>query len=650
MIILVELPQGVVIEVRRGGHDALAKLAGDMSTLGISGYIRIERRPKGIIPRVSQVIIQDSVPRIALHEADLLLTGLEALMEIEKDSTALDALVSLVELPVDELIKIVNLYPDATIQQEQETSSNNNDDWWNYVRLNTSSWRREERLPGQEVSIEAPEYIQQLTKAKLENFSAGERVLNYGDVLIVDDSDSHAIIELASILAGYGRPLLVLSRHDNEILLKNYSLPKESCHRVSMLADESPVDLIERLQQKVANFLWANKQAVVIISGFEYLLSITDLKSSIGMISSIVDEIRKGDHLMLANCDLEIFDNLERHRFLKEFDLITSVFLEALIIDSESLIDHPICIELSDEELSWIEQQISFATSNDPQVLNEGVVSGGASDLVDEDVLEVKGKLAEMVDDWSGQAVEEIPNLPSPESISTGYDLIEENFDQAFSATEQVYNEIEVTSQNDTIVPVAQLDIVEQQSRSSSPQIKGPRKAIRIKRARKKITATRPSSSYKQSIAAAAKSQVNLPKFAQMSAAKSNRGAVNIDLDARSSRISSALENMLKNPIRAKSRELSQALNQKSTKTNHNLPDIEGKSSINVPLKSTGNSIVHPASKIAQSNNNRHSRESATRVQNKLDVDRNYQKWATEYKRTSEFSDGVDDYEIGGED
>jgi len=650
VIILVELPQGVVIEVRRGGHDALAKLAGDMSTLGISGYIRIERRPKGIIPRVSQVIIQDSVPRIALHEADLLLTGLEALMEIEKDSTALDALVSLVELPVDELIKIVNLYPDATIQQEQETSSNNNDDWWNYVRLNTSSWRREERLPGQEVSIEAPEYIQQLTKAKLENFSAGERVLNYGDVLIVDDSDSHAIIELASILAGYGRPLLVLSRHDNEILLKNYSLPKESCHRVSMLADESPVDLIERLQQKVANFLWANKQAVVIISGFEYLLSITDLKSSIGMIGNIVDEIRKGDHLMLANCDLEIFDNLERHRFLKEFDLINSVFLEALIIDSEALIDHPICIELSDEELSWIEQQISFATSNDPQVLNEGVVSGGASDLVDEDVLEVKGKLAEMVDDWSGRAVEEIPNLPSPESISTGYDLIEENFDQAFSAPNQVSNEIEVASQNDTIVPGTQLEIVEQQSRSSSPQIKGPRKAIRIKRAKKKITATRPSSSYKQSIAAAAKSQVSLPKFAQMSAAKSNRGAVNIDLDARSSRISSALENMLKNPVRAKSRELSQALNQKSTKTNHNLPDIEGKSSINVPLKSTGNSIVHPASKIAQSNNNRHSRESATRVQNKLDVDRNYQKWATEYKRTSEFSDGADDYEIGGED
>ena len=46
MIILVELPQGVVIEVRRGGHDVLAKLSSDMSRLGISGYIRIERIPK----------------------------------------------------------------------------------------------------------------------------------------------------------------------------------------------------------------------------------------------------------------------------------------------------------------------------------------------------------------------------------------------------------------------------------------------------------------------------------------------------------------------------------------------------------------------------------------------------------------------------
>ena len=43
---MVELPQGVTIEVQRGGHDALAQLSQDMNSLGISGYIRIERRPK----------------------------------------------------------------------------------------------------------------------------------------------------------------------------------------------------------------------------------------------------------------------------------------------------------------------------------------------------------------------------------------------------------------------------------------------------------------------------------------------------------------------------------------------------------------------------------------------------------------------------
>ena len=649
-MILVELPQGVVIEVRRGGHDALAKLAGDMSTLGISGYIRIERRPKGIIPRVSQVVIQDSTPRIALHEADLLLTGLEALMEIEKDSTALDALVSLVELPDDDLVRIVNLYPDATIEQEQDTNSSNNDDWWNYVRLNTSSWRREERLPGQEVSIEAPEYIRQLTKAKLENFSAGERFLNYGDVLIIDDSDSHAIIELGSILAGYGRPLLVLSRHDDEMLLKNYSLPKGSCQRISILAEESPTDLVERLQQKVTNFLWANKQAVVIISGFEYLLSISDLKSSIGMICNLVDQIRTGDHLMLTNCDLDIFDNLDRHRFLKEFDLIPSGFVEGLVIDSEALIDHPICVELSDEELSWIEQQISFATSNDPQVISGGVVSGGASNLVDEDVLEVKGKLAELVEDWPGQEVEQTSHSSSLESRSIEDNHINDDFKQAFVPSMKVSNEIEVISQNDVIAQVTHQDIVVQQSSLPETQIKGPRKAIRIKRAKKKITDTRPSRLHKQSIAAAAKSNVELPKFSQMPVAKSNRGAVGVDLDSRSNRMSSALENMLKNPIRTRSRELSQALNQKSSKTNHNLPNIQVKSQNNVPPNVTCKSIIHSASRITQSNNNRRSRESAARVQNQLDIDHNYQKWATEYKRPSETSDGMDSSDVGGED
>ena len=69
---MVELPQGVVVEVRRGGHDALSQLAGDMSRLDISGHIRIERKPKEMMPRVSQIVIQNGIPKIAIHESDLI--------------------------------------------------------------------------------------------------------------------------------------------------------------------------------------------------------------------------------------------------------------------------------------------------------------------------------------------------------------------------------------------------------------------------------------------------------------------------------------------------------------------------------------------------------------------------------------------------
>ena len=155
---MVELPQGVVIEVRRGGHDALAKLSNDMARLGISGYIRIERRPKNMIPKVGQVLIHESQPKLAIYEAEAVLGGLEALLEIERDSSVLDALISLVELSNEEILRIISLYPDSLLLTDEAQTSETRDDWWNYVKLNTSSWRREARLPEQEVIVEAVSY------------------------------------------------------------------------------------------------------------------------------------------------------------------------------------------------------------------------------------------------------------------------------------------------------------------------------------------------------------------------------------------------------------------------------------------------------------------------------------------------------------
>ena len=155
---------------------------------------------------------------------------------------------------------------------------------------------------------------------------------------------------------------------------------------------------------------------------------------------------------------------------------------------------------------------------------------------------------------------------------------------------------------------------------------------------------------HKQTIAAAAQSNIVLPKFSPIPVAKSNPGAIGVNLDSRSDKMASALENMLKTPLRTRSRELSQALKQKSSKINYNLPDIAGKSQINIPSKLTNNSVIHSSATIAEPNNKRRSRESAARTQNQLDIDRNYQKWSTEYKGSSEFSEEIDSSDSGGGD
>ena len=75
---MVELPQGDVIEVRRGGPDSLRILSSDMSRLSTTGYIRIERRPKEKMPSIGHVLFLEGKPMLALHEVDAITMGLEA--------------------------------------------------------------------------------------------------------------------------------------------------------------------------------------------------------------------------------------------------------------------------------------------------------------------------------------------------------------------------------------------------------------------------------------------------------------------------------------------------------------------------------------------------------------------------------------------
>ena len=147
------------------------------------------------------------------------------MFEIEHDPDTLDTLISLIELSNDDAVRVVNLYPDFSLLELDEKSEKTDKEWWNYVRLESRSWRREARLPEPEVIVEAPEYIRQLTKAKLQKFDLGQKYLNYGDALLNDGDSPAKLLDLAGILASHGRPILVFSRDETNSLVANHKIP-----------------------------------------------------------------------------------------------------------------------------------------------------------------------------------------------------------------------------------------------------------------------------------------------------------------------------------------------------------------------------------------------------------------------------------------
>ena len=630
---LVELPQGVVIEVRRGGHDALAKLSADMIHLGISGYLRIERRPKNLLPRVSQILIIDGQPKLAIHESDLVLGGLEALLEIERDAATLDALISLIELSNDEAGRIENLYPDFCLMELDDKSENTDREWWNYVRLDSRSWRREARLPEPEVIVEAPEYIRQLTKAKLQKFDLGQKYLNYGDALLNDGDSPAKLLDLAGILASHGRPILVFSRNDTNSLVANHNIPESSCLIVSTV--ESKQSILPNsisISEKINDFLWANKQAVIVITNLEYLISIIDFDIALRMLRDIIDNIRSSDHLLLVHCDLEVMNDQQRHIFMREFETINSIYLESLVMDPESLFEHPICMELTDEELSWIQQQITFSkTGNIDQLTGSTITTGGEINLADEDLVEARDNLTQVIDNW--QDVSQSKETITPPNIEQNKDpnMISNMVDKAFSANIDTIRQEEVksTSVSEPKTETPESVVIKN---PETKKAKGPRPAIRLKRAKRPKPHTNKSFSRPARTVAAISNNVELPNIVDITEVNRQTQAFTASLDERARKMENALENMRLSDERTRSKFVYQ------TKVDENLDSIndlqtEERRTVTLPLRNVDvGAVVHSSTDIIQSDTSkRRQRESAKRVQTVRDFEKSYQKWSSEY-------------------
>ncbi|MGY8698978.1 MAG: DUF835 domain-containing protein, partial [Candidatus Poseidoniales archaeon] len=342
---MVELPQGDVTEVRRGGPESLRILSMDIARLGTSGYIRIERRPKEQMPRIGLIVFREGKPMLALHEADAISMSLEALLDIESDAALVDALLAIHEVPSSDLNQILNLHPEAHFQiGEQKQQTDDDHQWWSKSKLRTSSWKRQERLPELEVIVEAPEAIRHRSKAMMQRFDGIEKMLRPGDAYFFDSKNPAPMFDLAGHLAVHGRPLFVLARHEIEALNVDHNIPIASSSWLSQNGDvRSTEPTLENIRRKIDAFLWENLRAVVVLEGIEYLSSLHGDDRIVNFLRDIVDGVRLEDHLFLVTGDFNAFPMTTRQHLSRYMTDLEPSVLEHWNLEPDLILDHPLC-------------------------------------------------------------------------------------------------------------------------------------------------------------------------------------------------------------------------------------------------------------------------------------------------------------------
>ena len=161
---------GDILESRKGGANTLRHLAQELATLERNGSILIERNIPGIGIRTGHLLIFDGTLASAFHQADTSRYGIEALLEIESDSSALDANVSLHEMSEQAFLTLSVAYPQGNLVDPKEERGRD-EAWWETVRAPVRRLEREEKLPEIKPTVDVPEFIRHKIQARMQSFS-----------------------------------------------------------------------------------------------------------------------------------------------------------------------------------------------------------------------------------------------------------------------------------------------------------------------------------------------------------------------------------------------------------------------------------------------------------------------------------------------
>ena len=161
---------------------------------------------------------------------------------------------------------------------------------------------------------------------------------------------------------------------------------------------------------------------------------------------------------------------------------------------------------------------------------------------------------------------------------------------------------------------------------------KGPRPAIRLKRAKRPKPHTNKSFSRPARTVAAISNNVELPNIIDITGVNRQTQAFTASLDERARKMENALENMRLSDERTRSKFVYQTKVKKNIDSINDL-QTEERRTVTLPLRNVDvGAVVHSSSDITQSDTSkRRQRESAKRVQTVRDFEKSYQKWSSEY-------------------
>ena len=344
--IVVDFVPGDVLETRRGGVDVLRHLAQELATLQRHGSIKILRNIPEVGQRIGHLLIYDGSLAAAFHDADIRREGIEALLEIETDASALDAQMSLHEMSESSYISAVSQHPSASLISQEETKRD--EAWWTSVKAPRRRLEREERLPEVKPSISAPEAVRRRSEARLR--SQGGPVLQQGQAWLEHSLDPEHVFNLCSVLLESNRPVLVISRQAPPRVSSAYNIDLEHYRWLSETPHERTLEpSLETIRREVDTFFTTHPICMLVIEGIEYLSGIHGELRVIEMLRSIVDQTRSSGNVLLVSSNLEAFTPIQRSRLEREFSPLESEQIQTWSLDVDLLQEHPFFDDLDAE-------------------------------------------------------------------------------------------------------------------------------------------------------------------------------------------------------------------------------------------------------------------------------------------------------------